>query len=202
MAPGGVGGVTATFDAYATDRTDARFTDWLRARSEPDWTDAVEHRFVHELADGTVDDAVFRRYLVQDYAFVWTLTGVFGYAVGQAPTMDAKASLTGFLGTLTDEENDYFERSFDALGVSPDERTDPVPADATEAFEDLLTRAALEGEYEETLAESKPDALELVLTGGHEEPDYLTEVSDLITNVRKVKHPFDEGHRARKGTEF
>jgi ATP:corrinoid adenosyltransferase len=77
-----------------------------------------------------------------------------------------------------------------------------VPADATEAFEDLLTRAALEGEYEETLAESKPDALELVLTGGHEEPDYLTEVSDLITNVRKVKHPFDEGHRARKGTEF
>jgi len=97
MAPGGVGGVTATFDAYATDRTDARFTDWLRARSEPDWTDAVEHRFVHELADGTVDDAVFRRYLVQDYAFVWTLTGVFGYAVGQAPTMDAKASLTGFL---------------------------------------------------------------------------------------------------------
>jgi len=32
--------------------------------------------------------------------------------------MDAKASLTGFLGTLTDEENDYFERSFDALGVS------------------------------------------------------------------------------------
>jgi len=111
--------VTATFDAYATDRTDARFTDWLRARSEPDWTDAVEHRFVHELADGTVDDAVFRRYLVQDYAFVWTLTGVFGYAVGQAPTMDAKASLTGFLGTLTDEENDYFERSFDALGVSP-----------------------------------------------------------------------------------
>ncbi|ACM58532.1 transcriptional activator, TenA family [Halorubrum lacusprofundi ATCC 49239] len=144
--------MTATFDAYATDRTDARFTDWLRARSEPDWTDAVEHRFVHELADGTVDDAVFRRYLVQDYAFVWTLTGVFGYAVGQAPTMDAKASLTGFLGTLTDEENDYFERSFDALGVSPDERTDPVPADATEAFEDLLTRAALEGEYEETLA--------------------------------------------------
>ncbi|MFC7070964.1 cob(I)yrinic acid a,c-diamide adenosyltransferase [Halobaculum lipolyticum] len=52
------------------------------------------------------------------------------------------------------------------------------------------------------LAESKPDALELVLTGGHEDPDYLHEVSDLITNVRKVKHPFDDGHRARKGTEF
>ncbi|QZY00512.1 cob(I)yrinic acid a,c-diamide adenosyltransferase [Halobaculum rubrum] len=52
------------------------------------------------------------------------------------------------------------------------------------------------------LVESKPDALELVLTGGHEEPEYLADASDLITNVRKVKHPFDEGHRARKGTEY
>jgi len=52
------------------------------------------------------------------------------------------------------------------------------------------------------LIESKPDALELVLTGGHEEPEYLDDASDLITNVRKVKHPFDDGHRARKGTEY
>lgn len=141
-----------TFEAYATGRADARFTDWLRERSESDWTAATEHRFVRELADGTVDDAVFRRYLVQDYAFVGTLTSAFGYAVGQAPTMEARSSLTEFLGTLTDEENDYFERSFDTLDVPVNDRTDPPRADVTEAFEDLLIRAALEGDYEETLA--------------------------------------------------
>lgn len=53
-----------TFDAYAVDRPDARFTDWLRAQSEPNWTGATEHRFVRELVDGTIDDADFRRYLV------------------------------------------------------------------------------------------------------------------------------------------
>ncbi|PSQ06866.1 cob(I)alamin adenolsyltransferase [Halobacteriales archaeon QS_6_71_20] len=52
------------------------------------------------------------------------------------------------------------------------------------------------------LVAGKPENLELVLTGGHESPDYLADRLDLITNVRKVKHPFDEGHRARKGTEF
>jgi cob(I)alamin adenosyltransferase len=52
------------------------------------------------------------------------------------------------------------------------------------------------------LAESKPDGLELVLTGSHSEPEYLEGVADLITNVRKVKHPFDAGHRARRGTEY
>jgi cob(I)alamin adenosyltransferase len=52
------------------------------------------------------------------------------------------------------------------------------------------------------LIETKPDTLELVLTGGHERPDYVADHADLITNVRKEKHPFDDGHRARKGTEY
>ncbi|MDS0297874.1 cob(I)yrinic acid a,c-diamide adenosyltransferase [Halogeometricum sp. S1BR25-6] len=52
------------------------------------------------------------------------------------------------------------------------------------------------------LLESKPADLELVLTGGHEEPTFLLDAADLVTEVRKVKHPFDEGTRARKGTEY
>jgi cob(I)alamin adenosyltransferase len=52
------------------------------------------------------------------------------------------------------------------------------------------------------LIEAKPDDLELVLSGSHTEPAYLADRADLITNVRKVKHPIDEGQRARRGTEF
>ncbi|MFB6068974.1 MAG: cob(I)yrinic acid a,c-diamide adenosyltransferase [Halobacterium sp.] len=52
------------------------------------------------------------------------------------------------------------------------------------------------------LVETKPDALELVLTGGHERPDYACERADLVTNVRKETHPIDAGQRARKGTEY
>lgn len=49
---------------------------------------------------------------------------------------------------------------------------------------------------------SKPDDLELVLTGGHERPDYLYDHADLVTEVRKEKHPFSSGHAARRGTEY
>ncbi|MFC7019918.1 MULTISPECIES: cob(I)yrinic acid a,c-diamide adenosyltransferase [Haloarcula] len=52
------------------------------------------------------------------------------------------------------------------------------------------------------LVESKPEDLELVLTGGHEEPDYVVEHADLVTEVRKQQHPLDAGHAARKGTEY
>jgi cob(I)alamin adenosyltransferase len=47
-----------------------------------------------------------------------------------------------------------------------------------------------------------PDGLELVLTGGHEEPTYLLDRADLVTEVRKSKHPIDAGQRARRGTEY
>ncbi|WP_440772571.1 cob(I)yrinic acid a,c-diamide adenosyltransferase [Natronorubrum sp. DTA28] len=52
------------------------------------------------------------------------------------------------------------------------------------------------------LIDAKPADLELVLSGSHAEPTYLEERADLITNVRKVKHPIDDGQRARRGTEF
>jgi thiaminase/transcriptional activator TenA len=138
----------ATFAESGHDR----FTAWLRARAEPDWTAAVDHRFTRELGDGTLDDAVFRRYLVQDYAFVDTLVGLVGHAVGDAPTMAEKSHLSDFLAVLTDDEDDYFRRSFDALDVSESTRTDPQRTATTAAFEDLLTRAAHQGGYAESLA--------------------------------------------------
>ncbi|GGM61428.1 cob(I)alamin adenosyltransferase [Halarchaeum rubridurum] len=52
------------------------------------------------------------------------------------------------------------------------------------------------------LVTSKPDDLELVLTGSHDEPDYLADHADLVSEVRKHTHPIDAGRRARKGTEY
>jgi len=142
----------ATYADWAADRTEPRFTDWLRAQSGEAWEEATRHEFVHELHADTLDDVVFRRYLLQDYAFVETLVGVFGYAVGDAPTMEAKSRLVEFLATVTDDEDDYFQRSFAALDV-PDSRYEaPTPTEATAAFRDLLLRAAREGGYAETLA--------------------------------------------------
>ncbi|MEY7851187.1 TenA family protein [Natrarchaeobius sp. A-rgal3] len=141
----------AEFAAEADDE-EPRFTDWLRARSEPDWTDAVGHPFTRELGAGTLSEEAYAEYLVQDYAFVGDLVGTFGHAVGQAPGMASKRPLVEFLDTITDEENDYFERSFDALEVADTRQTDPELAEPTAAFVDLLGRAAAEGGYAETLA--------------------------------------------------
>jgi cob(I)alamin adenosyltransferase len=52
------------------------------------------------------------------------------------------------------------------------------------------------------LVTSKPDGLELVLTGGHEPPTFLDDHADLVSEVRKHRHPIEAGQGARKGTEY
>lgn len=47
----------------------------------------------------------------------------------------------------------------------------------------------------------KPSKLELVLTG-REPSEELLELADYVSEIKKVKHPFDRGVKARKGIEF
>lgn len=57
---------------------------------------------------------------------------------------------------------------------------------------------------EEKLAafiENKPEGLELVLTG-RDPSERLLALADYVTEMKKLRHPFDEGVPARKGIEF
>lgn len=129
----------------------SRFTERLKQQTQPAWNTAVSHRFTEQLGEASLDTTVFKTYLVQDYAFINTLISAFGFAVAQAPTIDAKRQHIQFLDTLTDEENTYFERSFDALDIPRATVEDPPLAPVTKSFIDLLGRATREGGYAETL---------------------------------------------------
>lgn len=47
----------------------------------------------------------------------------------------------------------------------------------------------------------KPEELEVVLTGRGPD-EHLLELADYVSEIQKVKHPFDRGVRARRGIEF
>lgn len=48
---------------------------------------------------------------------------------------------------------------------------------------------------------SKPENLEVVLTGRNPS-DALLKLADYVTEMRKIRHPYDRGVTARKGIEF
>lgn len=51
------------------------------------------------------------------------------------------------------------------------------------------------------ILKEKPSRLELVLTG-RSMPDEIIELADLVTEMKTVKHPYQQGLTAREGIEF
>ena len=47
----------------------------------------------------------------------------------------------------------------------------------------------------------KPEKLEVVLSG-HDPEDFFIEIADYVTNMEKIKHPYDKGVTARLGIEI
>lgn len=52
------------------------------------------------------------------------------------------------------------------------------------------------------LIKSKPKNKELILTGSHIPFPNIFELADLITEIKKIKHPYDSGILARQGIEY
>ncbi|WP_137286003.1 cob(I)yrinic acid a,c-diamide adenosyltransferase [Halorussus salinisoli] len=121
----------------------------------------------------------------------------------------------GFLDGSDDDEHAAkakggLARAEEIVEASRD--TGPVPLDAPPKkgvhmliLDEILyavSRDLLDADEVRDLVESKPDDLELVLTGSHERPEFACELADLVTHVEKETHPIDAGQGARKGTEY
>src|SRR5712675_386550 len=119
-----------------------RFTETLRAASEPGWSDAVGHRFVKELFAGAVPDAVMARYLIQDHRFLDSFLTLLGATLASADTFEARVRFGRFIGMVSGEENTFFLRAFEALGVTEDRRTADPDTQPTGGFKAIMREAA------------------------------------------------------------
>jgi len=119
-----------------------RFTETLRAASEPSWSQAAVHRFVKELFAGAVPDAVMARYLIQDHRFLDSFLTLLGAALATADTFEARLRFGRFIGIVSSEESTYFPRAFEALGVTEDRRATDPDTQASTGFKAIMREAA------------------------------------------------------------
>ncbi|MBD3847132.1 TenA family protein [Bosea sp. SSUT16] len=129
-----------------------RFSETLRQASEPLWSQATEHRFVRELLSGTVPDAVMARYLIQDHRFLDAFLTLLGAAVATTDSFEARLRFGRFIGMVSGEENTYFLRAFEALGVTAAEREQRPDTQATAGFKAIMRDAAATRSYAAALA--------------------------------------------------
>ncbi len=119
-----------------------RFTETLRDAARQDWEATISHRFVGDLIAGTIQPDVMSRYLVQDHRFLDSFLMLLGAAQASADNFEARLRFARFGGMIAGDENTYFERSFEALGVSKAEREDAPDTAPTAGFKAIMREAA------------------------------------------------------------
>ena len=110
------------------------------------------HRFVKELFTGAMPDAVMARYLIQDHRFLDSFLTLLGSALATADTFEARLRFGRFIGLMSDEENTYFLRAFEALGVTEDRRTADPDTQPTAGFKAIMREAAQTRSYAASLS--------------------------------------------------
>ncbi|WP_428641414.1 TenA family protein [Roseibium sp.] len=73
----------------------------LKADAAPQWTDYTRHAFVDLLGNGTLPQACFRHYLVQDYLFLIQFARAYALCVYKSPDVaDMRQGLEGVKAIL------------------------------------------------------------------------------------------------------
>lgn len=129
-----------------------RFTQTLQQASEPAWTKAVQHRFVRELCAGSISDRVMTAYLVQDHRFLDSFLMLLGAAMASADTFAARLRFGRFAGMVSGEENTYFIRAFEVLGMAEQDRAAIPDSEPTKGFQSIMREAAETRSYPAVLA--------------------------------------------------
>jgi thiaminase/transcriptional activator TenA len=107
--------------------------DRLKTAASADWESYVDHAFVRQMGDGTMPQAAFRTYLVQDYLFLIQFARAYALATYKSRTLaDMRASQAGLAAIL--DEMDLHVRLCGRWGLSPDDIEAAPEHQATVAY--------------------------------------------------------------------
>ena len=114
-----------------------------------DWARFTRHRFVEDLAAGTLDPVAFRYYLVQDYRFLVHFSRAWALVAVKSEDVDDIKSAASLVHTLIDDELKLHIETCAGWGLSHDElkATPEDPANAA------YTRFVLERGFAGDLAD-------------------------------------------------
>jgi len=76
----------------------------LRAGAATDWAAYTRHSFVRQLGAGSLPEACFRHYLVQDYIFLKHFSRAYALAVYKSEELDDMRQAAGTMDALLNEE--------------------------------------------------------------------------------------------------
>jgi cob(I)alamin adenosyltransferase len=130
-------------------------------------------------------------------------TGELETAERLAPDLVVKQFDGNFLGGVTPEKvkevKEGVEKGFQFVREAMAKRTCDILV--LDEISHVMNFMVMEVKDVLKLIDEKPPDMELILTG-RDMPKEILERADLVTEMRKIKHPFEKGAIARRGIEY
>ena len=104
------------------------FFERLKAAASAEWRAYTEHPFTNGLADGSLAQAGFRHYLVQDYLFLIEFARAYALSVYKSPTLADMREAAAGLAAILDVEMNLHVKLSAGWGLAPDDLEQAAPA--------------------------------------------------------------------------
>ncbi len=122
------------------------FFDQLKQKAADEWRVYTEHPFTEGLADGTLPEAAFRDYLVQDYLFLIEFARAYALAVYKSPNLADMREAAGGLSAILDVEMDLHVKLCAGWGLSPADLEQSPAAAETLAYTRYVLDTGMRGD--------------------------------------------------------
>jgi thiaminase/transcriptional activator TenA len=122
------------------------FFDRLRAAGAAEWSRYAEHPFTNAMGDGTLAEAAFRHYLVQDYLFLIEFARAYALAVYKAPTLDDMREGAAGLSAILDVEMKLHVELCRGWGLASEDLERALPEPETLAYTRYVLDAGMRGD--------------------------------------------------------
>lgn len=132
------------------------FSDQLLEDGEPLWDAQMEHPFVVELGEGTLDPDAFRHWVEQDYRYLLDYARVFAVGGCKARDEATMTELFGIAHTVLADEMDLHREFAAEYGITRAELASVEKAPTCVAYTNYLLRVAYEGSLAELAAAIYP----------------------------------------------
>jgi len=104
------------------------FFDRLKTAASAEWRSYTGHPFTNGMADGSLGEASFRHYLVQDYLFLIEFARAYALSVYKATKLADMREAAAGLSAILDVEMNLHVKLCAGWGLSPDDLEQATPA--------------------------------------------------------------------------
>lgn len=156
--------------------------DRLKAAAPADWNSYVDHAFVRQMAAGTLPQAAFQTYLVQDYLFLIQFARAWALAAYKSRTpADIRAAQAGLAAIL--DETDLHVRLCARWGLAQEDIESAPEHQATVAYTRFVLDCGAAGDLLELHVALAPCVIGYAEIGRNLTPDGIAALGD---------HPYRE----------